>query len=249
VTGRYPSLDEIQDIKRKRLKLSVRIRDFHITACRLMGGVAFSAALGAADEFNVDGYVSDEVHRAEDLALKVTLSAVENSILVFPSSLAGNPTAIVVDLHGCECRMHRAKANDTLAHVHESLSGLSYQYINKVRQSITTKEHLKAFDGIKLLRKEVSFHQQVYNRNSRALAKLDPELRHRYPILRKVDCSINMAVTDVNARGQSQVRLPWLWAAQDGWDGEDLAAQNSMLDNNRVLECRYSVDSKPGIWN
>jgi len=41
----------------------------------------------------------------------------------------------------------------------------------------------------------------------------------------------------VNARGQSQARLPWLWAAQERWDGEDQAAQNLMLDNDQLLEC------------
>src|SRR5258705_1141610 len=127
------------------------------------------------------------------------------------------------------------------------LSGLSYQYINKVRQAKTTRDHLRAYDGIKLLTQEVSFYQQVYNRNSRALGICDPAHRSRYPLLRRSDCTINTAIADVNARGQSQARLSWLWAAQDGWDGEDQPGQNAMLDNDRLLECECSP-LVPWFW-
>jgi hypothetical protein len=236
--GREPTPDQVQDIERKRLRLAYRIRDFHITACRLIGAEKVGSVLGVADELNADGYVSDDVRRPEDRQLASTMSEIENTILVFPSSITGNRTAILVDLCERECRLRRAKANDTLAHVRETLSGLSYQYINKVRQSKTSKAHLRAYAGIKLLSKEVSFFQQVYNRSSRALGKLDPEMQRRYPQLRRSDCAINSAIADANARGQSQARLPWLWAAQDGWEGDEAAAQNSMLNNDRLLECQ-----------
>jgi hypothetical protein len=236
--GRYPNPDQTQQIERKRLKIATRIRDFHMTTARLLGGSVLSANLGVLDQMNTDGYVSDEIRRPEDRTIASTSAEVENTILVFPSTISGKTNAIMLDLRGRECRLRRAKANDTLGHVRECLSGLSYQYIKKVRQSKTTKEHLRAYDGIKLLNKEVSFFQQVYNRNSRSIAKLDSELKRRYPLLRRADCAINTAIADVNARGQSQVRLSWLWAARDGWDPNDQAAQNSALDNNRLMECK-----------
>src|SRR3977135_2713473 len=107
------------------------------------------------------------------------------------------------------------------------MSGLSYQYISQVRQAKTTKDTLRSHQGVKLLSREVSFYQQVYNRNSRVLGSLDADLKRRYPPLRRADCKINTAIADVNARGQSQVRLAWFWAAQDGWDG-DSSAQTFM---------------------
>jgi hypothetical protein len=144
-----------------------------------------------------------------------------------------------MDLCERECRLRRAKANDTLGHVRETLSGLSYQYINKVRQSKTSKDHLRAYAGIKLLSKEVSFFQQVYNRSSRALGKLDLEMKRRYPQLRRSDCALStvrllMSTQEVKAK----LRLPWLWAAQDGWEGDEAVTQNSMLNNDRLLECQ-----------
>lgn len=236
--GRHPTLDEKHDIERKRQRIAARIRDFHMTSTRLFAAPAIMAVLGTPDRLNTDGYVSDEVRRPEDRGLPVSSGEIENTILVFPSAIPGNVSAHVTDLRDRECRLRRAKANDTLGHVRETLSGLSYQYINKVRQSITTRDHLRATAGVKRLSKEVSFYQQVYNRNSRALWKLDPALKVRYPRLQKADCSISTAIADVNAAGQSQTRLPWLWAARDGWDGEPTAAQNSLLDNNRLLECK-----------
>ena len=88
------------------------------------------------------------------------------------------------DLRLQETRLRRAKANDSLSRLRESLSGLSYQYINKVHKLVTIKEHLRAYDGIKMLLKEVSFYQQVYNQNSKAMGMLDANLKKQYPLNR-----------------------------------------------------------------
>ena len=89
-----------------------------------------------------------------------------------------------MDLRSRKTCLRHAKANDTLSRLRESLSCLSYQYINKVRQSVTTKEHLRTYDGIKVLSKEVSYCQQVYNRNSMAIGMLNHVLKTQYPRLR-----------------------------------------------------------------
>ena len=234
--GRHPIPDDIQEIARKRQRIASMVDDFHMTANRLLGPNLVSTALGTHDVFNNDGYVSDDTRLPEDRGLAPSLSEIENTILAFPSAVKGG-TGALHEMRGRECRLRRAKANDTLGHVREALSYLSYQYINKVRQSKTTREHLRSYEGIKLLSREVSFHQQVYNRNSRAIGILDSSLKSRYPHLHRSDCAISTAIADVNARGQSQARLPWLWAAQDGWDGDEQSAHNSMLDNDRLLEC------------
>ena len=237
--GRYPTDDQTQEIESKRQRIAARVRDFHITSVRLLGQAAVTSALGIPDRLNEDGYVSDDARRAEDRGIPVSLNEVENIIIVFPS-VGGVTSPFLADLKTRECRLRRAKANDTLGHVRETLSGLSYQYIRKIRQAKTTKEHLRSWRGVKLLSMEVSFFQQVYNRNSHALRKLDPTLKQRYPRLRREDCTISTAIADVNAHGQSQVRLSWVWAAQDGWDGEASAASNSILDDDRLLECKCS---------
>jgi len=59
--GRSPTLEERQDIERKRQRVAGRIRDFHTTSYRLLGAATVNALLGAADKLNDDGYVSDEV--------------------------------------------------------------------------------------------------------------------------------------------------------------------------------------------
>ena len=241
--GRSPTLEERQDIERKRQRVAGRIRDFHTTSYRLLGAATVNALLGAADKLNDDGYVSDEVRQPEDRGLVPRLSEIENNMIVFPSSATSGVTPTVSDLRNRELRLRHAKANDSLARIRETLSSLSYQYINKVRQSVTTRDHLKAYDGIKTLSKEVSFFQQVYNRNSRAIERLDPNLRKRYPRLRRSDCTINTAIADVNARGQSQVRLPWFWGALDGWEENDVATHTSLLDNDRLLECKSHYQS------
>ena len=234
--GRYPTPDEAADIERARLRLSTRIRDFHITSSRLLGPQSAAAVMGTPDQLSSDGYMSDDVRKPEDRGLAPQMSAVENTILAFPSSLTGHLSASTLDLRHHECRLRRAKANDTLGHFREKMSGLSYQYISQVRRAKTTKDNLRSHQGVKLLTREVSFYQQVYNRNSTVLGSLDPELKHRYPRLLRTDCRVNTAIADMNARGQSQVRLAWFWAAQDGWDGD--LTQTFMLDNDRLMECK-----------
>src|SRR5258705_13799474 len=91
-----------------------------------------------------------------------------NTIIACPSTVTRNTTSQLLDLRTKECRLRRAKANDTLGHIREKPSRLSYQYINKGRQGKTTRDHLRAHDGIKLLKQEENFYQQGYKRNSRA---------------------------------------------------------------------------------
>ena len=235
--GRHPTPDEATDVERARLRVSTRIRDFHITSSRLLGPQNAAAAMGTPAQLSSDGYLSDDVRRPEDCGLAPTMSAVENTLLAFPSSLSGHLSAFALELRQNECRLRRAKANDTLGHFREKMSGLSYQYISQVRRSKTTKDNLRSHQGVKLLSRETSFYQQVYNRNSTVLGSLDADLKHQYPRLRRTDCKVNTAIADVNARGQSQVRLAWFWAAQDGWDGDE-PTKTFKLDNDRLMECK-----------
>lgn len=229
--------DTVYDIEQQRQRLAGRIREFHSMALRLFGKVV-QTLIGKPDRLNSDGYVSDEVRRTEDRGLPTNFTLVENTILIFPSVINDSKSRLLKDLQSRETRLRRAKANDTLSYLREALSGLSYQYINKVRQSVSTKEHLRAYDGIRALSKEVSFCQQVYNRNSKAIGKLDAVLKLKYPPLRKSECTISAAIANVNGRGQSQARLPWFWSAQNGWD-EDNATDDSLLKSDRQLECEY----------
>ena len=203
-----------------------------------MLGNAVQQLIGRPDRLSNDGYVSDDVRRPEDTNLTPNFTYVENTILIFPSVVGDSGSRHLMDLRSRETRLRRAKASDTLSRLRESLSGLSYQYINKVRQSVTTKEHLRAYDGIKILSKEVSYCQQVYNRNSKAIGMLDHDLKTQYPRLRRSECSISSAIADVNAPGQSQTRLPWFWGAPNGWN-QETANDESLLKSDRLLECKY----------
>ena len=221
--------------------MASRIQAYHSSAQRLLGDDNVTDRLGKPDTFDADGYVSDEIRDEEDRRLQPSPSAIENTSLVFPSSISGQKTPLLNDLRNRELLLRRAKANDALAHVRESLSGLSYQYINKVRQSTTTREHLRSFSGVKLLTSDVSYHRQVYNRTRRCILILDKDLKDRFPYLAINECKISTAIADVNARGQSQVRLSWFWGAVDGYEPE--TAPHVASDNSRLLECEQSFPS------
>ena len=237
--GREPSPDDNQEIERKRHRLSSHIQEFHTTAIRLVGSTTVNDRIGNPDILDEDSYVSDELHDEWDPPVMPFSSAIENTALVFPSSLVGHLNVPIQDLCQRELQLQRAKANNALTHIWESLSGLSYQYINKVRQSSTTKEPLRAFKGVRLLASEVSYHRQVYNRSRQSILNLDKELKHCFPYLAASECKISTAIADVNARGQSQVHLSWFWGAMDGYDPE--ISPEVASDNNRLLECAYNI--------
>jgi hypothetical protein len=227
------------DLVRKRQRISYRIRDFHETSMRLLGTDQVLQRIGKPDSFDQDGYVSDDLRDPTKTQRQPDMEAPENMSLIFPSSLSGQQTTGCNSLRDRELLLRRARANDAIQSLRETLSGLSYQYINKVRQSSTTREHSRAFQGIKLLTTEVSFHRQVYNRCRRAIVGADATLASRYPFLRVDECNVSTAIADVNSTGQSQARLAWFWGATDGYIEED--AQRIGMDSPRLLECKRHV--------
>lgn len=233
--GAKSTTDQKLELDRKRRRISSRIRDFHETSMRLLGAEQVLQRIGKPDSFDRDGYVSDDLRDPTTTGHQTDLDAPENMFLVFPSSLSGQQTAECNDLRDRELTLRRARANDAIQSLREGLSGLSYQYINKVRQSSTTREHTRAFQGIKLLTTQVSFHRQVYNRCRRAIIRADATLASRYPFLRADECKISTAISNVNSAGQSQIRLPWFWGATDGYIEDD--AQKIGTDSSRLLEC------------
>lgn len=237
--GAKLSTDQKLELDRKRQRISCRIRDFHETSMRLLGTDQVLQRIGKPDTFDKDGYVSDDLRDPTTTGRHIDLDAAENIFLVFPSSLSGQQTTECNSFRERESTLRRARANDAIQSLCESLSGLSYQYINKVRQSTTTREHTRAFQGIKLLTTQVSFHRQVYNRCRRAIIRADATLASRYPFLRADECKISTAISNVNSAGQSQARLPWFWGATDGYDQED--AQRIGTDSNRLLECAGQI--------
>lgn len=233
--GSQSSTDQKLELERKRQRITRRICDFHETSMRLLGTDQVLQRIGKPDSFDRDGYVSDDLRDPTRNQRQPNLAEPENIALIFPSSLSGQQTAECNSLRDRELVLRRARANDAIQSLRESLSGLSYQYINKVRQSSTTREHTRAFQGIKLLTTEVSFHRQVYNRCRRAILRADATLASRYPFLRMDECNVSTAIADVNAAGQSQTRLAWFWGATDGYiEGE---AQKIGTDSSRLLEC------------
>jgi hypothetical protein len=202
---------------------------------RFLGTDQVLHQIGKANSFDRDRYVSDDLRDPTWTKHNSDLEAPENLALIFPSSLSGQQTAECNALRDRELILRQARANDAIQSLCETLSSLSYQYINKVKQSFSTCENTRAFQGIKILTKEASFLHQVYNWCRWAILLADATLASRYPFLRANECNISTAIADVNAAGQSQTRLAWFWGAMDGYiEGE---AQKIGTDSSRLLEC------------
>jgi len=92
-----------------------------------------------------DGNISDEENPD---APRPSPSDIENKRLVFPSQATNLTGQGIALLQKRELELRRGRANDALQGVCEVLGHLSFQYIEKVRHSTTTAQHLRSWKGI-----------------------------------------------------------------------------------------------------
>jgi len=231
--GRNPTSDQKLDLGRKRQRLAGRIREFHRTAERYLGAQTVSNLGNLAEIIeDQDGNISDDDNPD---APRPSPSDIENKRLIFPSQVTNLTGQGIALLQKRELELRRGRANDALQGVREVLGHLSFQYIEKVRRSTTTAQHLRSWKGIRTLNSELSYHRRIYNISQRVIVGLNRALKACYPPLLVKQCVISTAIADLNAPGQSQASLAWFWGAMDGYD--EASAQNIGADNRRLLEC------------
>ena len=135
--GAYPTADQRLDLERKCQRLGARIREFHSMSGQFLGINRVNAIAECTQTFHVeDRNISDT-----EIPDKVP-NQIENTIVVFPSSLVDTIGIRADDLWAWECQLQRARANDALWGVRESLGHLSFQYVTKVRHASTNQQHL-----------------------------------------------------------------------------------------------------------
>ena len=228
--GAHPTADQRLDLERKRQRLGARIREFHSMSGQFLGINRVNALAERTRTFHAeDGNISDT-----EIPGRVP-NQIENTIIVFPSSLVDTIGPRADDLRAREYRLRRARANDALRGVRESLGHLSFQYVTKVRHASTNQQHLRSYQGVKLLNETLNFHRQRYNECRAALLKLDERLQDQFPYLLRADCVVSKMITELNAPGQSNAKLAWFWGATDGYAAN--VAPNVQADQGRMLEC------------
>ncbi|CAA7269133.1 unnamed protein product [Cyclocybe aegerita] len=121
--GRNTTSTQRLDLGRKRQQLLNCIRVFHRRSCKEFG----------------DQAVRTLARRADPL-----LTDVENSLLVFPSSISSGALPHQ-ELQKLEKELRIGKANDALQGVREMLGDLSFQFIDKVRRSQTKAQNTRAW--------------------------------------------------------------------------------------------------------
>lgn len=230
--GPYPTPDQRLELERKRQRLAGRVREFHSQSSQLLGAdrVA-SLASGPCPLSQNDGYISDEelpnAPRPNDLQI-------ENSMIVFPSSINNLTGSQAQDLWTRELKLRRAHANNALRGVRESLGHLSFQYVTKVRHASTNQQHLRSYQGVKFLNETLSFHQRRYNECRSSILRLDGSLADQYPYLKREDCIVSKMIAELNAPGQSNAKLAWFWTAGNGYK----KTNDKKTDVGHMLECK-----------
>ena len=144
-----------------------------------------------------------------------------------------------------EANLREGQANDALQKVHEVVSHLSWQFKGKVRNSKTTKQTTRAWDGVNVLNRELRTQRRIYNHARNILISLSDNkasVTLQYKILSKEDCHISTVISTPNAAGQSQKGLAWFWTQAGG----NLTADNT---DEHMMECECRNSRRSIIIN
>lgn len=235
--GKSPTPAQELDLAKKRHRIAARIRTFHGLSSRYLGEEIVLQHSRASDIVSLpDGNISDDELPDAPPPRPVDI---ENNKLVFPSTIDLESSNVLLPLlKSRELELRQGRANDSLQSVCETLGYLSFQFVDKVRTATTSAQNLKSWDSVRLLNRTLSLHRRVYNRCQCAMVKIDPKCGRKYPPLLASECKVSTAITDINAQGQSQVMLSWIWGAVDGYSGEN--AEHLVKDPTHMTECKFS---------
>jgi len=228
--GKRPSADKRAALGKRRDSLVKALSRFNLDALKYLGVEAYNEIAGQV-EGTVDDY-DDEWDPVDPPTIQPTEPQPELTCLPMPSSLPRGSEQRVF-LHHLICQeleLRKGHANDCLAAVRQILGQEAFQY-KKILRNVRDKVHrTQARSSIQKVHRSLVLQSRIYSRTRLAMKSLgiDPGLLEtQYQTLSRSDIHVSTAVVDPNERGQSQMRLSWIWTIQHGVSPTD----------NHLTEC------------
>jgi len=228
--GKRPSADKRAALEKCRDSLVKALSRFNLDALKYLGMEAYNEITSQV-EGTVDDY-DDEWDLVDPLTIQPTEPQPELACLPMPSSLPHRSEQRVFLHHLIrqELELCKGHANDCLAAVRQILRQEAFQY-KKILHNARDKVHRTwARSSIQKVHRSLVLQSQIYSCTRLAMKSLgiDPGLLEtKYQTLSRLDIHVSTAVVDPNERGQSQMRLSWIWTIQHGVSPTD----------NHLTEC------------
>lgn len=233
--GKNPAAEQRAEISERRGKLRRKIDTFHELAEHLF------PSLDVYDiNFNQVPFGDEVISDAEDddeiTVPRVPRGDVEKLDLLLPSSWPGPRPPELLNARSKEIELRVGQADEALEGIRQEICHKSYIYRTNVRLAANKKARLRGYDAANAADRAMRHHVRIYKQARWALDALQapPAAMDRFQVLQDSDLQALKSIYEPNARGQSNIRIPWIWNLTP-----------SAESDSEYLDERKSVISQP----
>ena len=221
-----PTVKQQLSISRMRARLSKQVKDFLHLANSFLPPLEDDDLNPIEDEsINTPGEESVEPEDALEDALEGEFGyegeeEVENQsippetvVLPLPSNITSVKQQMGMDsLISLERELRKGQANDALEGLRIGLANKSLLLLTDVNQSKSTKQSLRAWDGVRNAQSQILIHARCYQRAWKAINCLGtPDDLSVYQKLEEKDLVTVKDITSAKRYGQGSDCLAWFW--------------------------------------
>jgi len=210
--GKKPSAEQRSEISQRRGALRRQIDAFHELAEHLFPSIAVYDINFNQVPFG-DEVISDAEDDDEITVPKVPRGDVEKMDLLLPSSWPDRMPPELLKARYNEIQLRLAQADEALEGIRREICHKSYIYRTNVRLAANKKGKQRGYDAANAADRAMRHHVRVYKQARWALGALQapPALTEPFQVLQDSDLQPLKSIYMPNARGQSNICIPWIW--------------------------------------
>ena len=219
--GETPNYEAQIALQAKRRRLQTKIDAFILQQTEFLGTLSINPVAPIDRE-----WLSTDTDDTQDLPGALLSSA------DLPSSEALSPESISLPLPSSFCKngipngilrvaklefeLRKGQANDALHDLRLAIAQKSFVFRTRVRKNAPTtgySKRLRSYGEARAVQTTIGYAAKVYSTSRNAMERLGASTDDltAYKPLRKEDLVASTAVMEPNARGQSRVKLSWIW--------------------------------------
>lgn len=233
------SYDRQISLQAKRRRLQTNIDSFISQSANFLGDTdetpqTIFDAEWSNEDYEADDPVDAGVHTTEDIPNCEPVLP-ELIPLPLPSSfIRETRLGRLRHLSHCELQLRGGQANDSLHNLRVAIAHRSFVFRSRIRKNSPTTGYsmrLRSYGDAHAVQMTIDQAAKVYRTARKAMILLgaDDTLLARYKVLLKEDLASSTAVADPNARGQSRVKLSWIWQTTPHTDNPEFLTESTFI--------------------
>lgn len=234
--GKRPSAEQRSEIAQRRGALRRQIDAFHEMAEHLFPSLDVYDINFREVPFG-DDVISDGEDDDPTTLPHIPRGDVEKMDLLLPSSWPGRIPPELLNARYKEIQLRLAQADEALEGIRREICHKSYIYRTNVRLAANKKGKQRGYDAANAADRALKHHVRVYRQARWALGALEapPALTECFQVLHDSDLEALKSIYMPNARGQSSVRIPWIWKVSPSAESD-----SEYLEERESCPCSHS---------